>query len=206
MKLHRADSTPQWEKIGPGDRTLLQRVAAATHGILTIANLATFIGIILVIIGLLEILNQNYWWGAILVIIGRSCDLLDGWLAELTATKSPLGELLDAVVDKIGTFLAIAALFVAGIAPVWLLVLLLLPHVIIAVISAIARWNKTALHPSRIGKISMAVLWVALFGFIIVRALELSSMSMLSIMVTVIAFLSFVLGVWAAAGYVKDRD
>ena len=89
---------------------------------------------------------------------GRICDVLDGWLAEITRTKSPLGELLDAGIDKIITILAVAAFFVAHIAPAWALIALVIPHILIVVIMFRWRIRKRAIHPSLAGKLSMVAL------------------------------------------------
>lgn len=206
MKLHRTNNRPDWESTDNKDRNVWQRMAAATNGIVTPGNLATFIGIALVVAGLLEILKENYWLGSVLIIIGRLCDLLDGWLAESTKTKSPLGELLDASIDKLGTILTIVVFYVAALAPWWVLTALLLPHIVIIFISLNARRQKVTLHPSRTGKLSMAAVWAALFGLVLIQALDWSVWSIGSVITYTIAMMSVALGVVAATGYVFNRD
>lgn len=206
MKLHRSESKPDWQAIDINSQNAWQRIAASTNGLVTPGNLVTLIGIGLVVWGLFDVLRENYWSGSVLIIIGRLCDLLDGWLAESTGTKSPLGELLDASIDKLGTILTIVIFYIANLAPFWVLTLLLLPHIVIIAISIIARRNNVTLHPSRVGKVSMAALWVALFGLLIVRALDLAAGSIVSITVDVIAASSIILGCYAAVGYLQNRD
>jgi phosphatidylglycerophosphate synthase len=205
MNLHRSDSKPDWENVDQKKRTIWQRIAAATNGIVTPANLATLIGFGLVVVGLLDIINENYWWGSALIIVGRLFDLLDGWLAESTKTKSPLGELLDAAIDKVGTILTIVAFYIATLAPWWVLSGLLLPHVIIIFISLNARRRGVQLHPSRIGKLSMAAVWVALFGLVFIKALDWPLFSIGTVLVYSVATLSVVLGAAAATGYLFSR-
>lgn len=206
MKLHRSSSKPDWELIDASERNISQRIAAITKGVITPGNIATFIGIALVVLGLIEILDKNYWLGSVLIIIGRLFDLVDGWLAESTQTKSPLGELLDASIDKLGTVLTIIALYVAMLAPWWVLTLLLLPHIVIAVISLNARRHGITLHPSRAGKLSMAAVWGALFGLILIHALDWSTFDIGTVVVYCIAALSVGLGGVAATGYLYNRD
>lgn len=206
MKLHRSDSQPDWEKITQNERNIWQRIAAVTFGIATLANVATFIGIVLVIVGLLEIVDQNYWWGCVLIIVGRLFDLLDGWLAEATRTKSPLGELLDASIDKLGTVLTVVAFYVAALAPWWVLTALLLPHIVIIFISLNARRNGIILHPSKTGKLSMAAVWAALFGLVLIEVLDLPLWNIGTVAVYSTAIVSVILGAAAATGYLFNRD
>jgi phosphatidylglycerophosphate synthase len=206
MKLHRSNTKPDWELIDETKRNPWQKAAARTVGILTPGNIATAIGIALVIYGLLAILDREYWWGVLLIIVGRLCDLLDGWLAEATRTKSPLGEMLDASIDKIGTIMTVVVFYIAGLATWWLLTLILLPHVIIILISVNARRKNVKLHPSRTGKVSMAAVWVALFGLILIRTFDWPAWSLGSITVYVVAMASIALGAFAAIGYLFHRD
>jgi cardiolipin synthase (CMP-forming) len=198
MNLHRTNGQPEWVSVEPSGYNLWQRVAAATHGYVTPGNMTTLCGLVLVMIGLVHIVAEEYWLGGVLVVIGRLLDLVDGWLADITHTKSPLGEIADAGADKIETFAAIAVLFAAALAPWWLLVALILPHVGIAIIAYIARTKNVQLHPSRLGKISMALLWVALFGFIIVKGVDSGALSGVVYGVAVVSVLTTL---YAAAGY-----
>lgn len=206
MNLHRSNSKSDWESVNIKDRNVWQRLATTTKGIVTPGNITTFIGIALVVVGLLEILEENYWWGCALLIIGRLCDLLDGWLAELTQTKSPLGELLDASIDKFGTILTIVVFYVGELAPWLLLTALLLPHIWIAVIAYMARRKNERLHPSRLGKISMALLWTALFGFVLVRVFDVTDLILPSAVVYGLSAGSIVTSIYAIIGYMSRKD
>lgn len=206
MNLHRSNNKPDWELMDASDRNVWQRIAAVTTGIVTPGNVVTFIGILLVVVGLFEILKENYWWGSALIIVGRLCDLLDGWLAESTQTKSPLGELLDASIDKLGTILTIVVFYVAALAPWLLLTALLLPHIWIAVIAFMARRKNEQLHPSRLGKISMALLWAALFGFVLVRAFNVPDLMLPSAVVYGLSAGSIVTSIYAAIGYMSRKN
>lgn len=202
MKLHRTTGRPDWVDITPARRNLWQRWAATTGGTATPGNLLTILGFVLVVIGSVVLLDHRYWPALILLAIGRGLDIADGWVADATGTKSPLGELLDAGLDKLGTFLTLAAFFAVGIASRWLLVAILVPQVVIAIATPILRRRHRALHPSQLGKLSMAAAWISLLGFALVRAAN----SMLTWPVDVLAGLSVVLGGVAAWNYLRGRD
>jgi phosphatidylglycerophosphate synthase len=207
MNLHRSDSNPDWTNVKPADRTVWQNVAVNTRGIVTPPNIITVIGLGLVIIGLMFVMQRQDWLGIGLIIVGRLLDLVDGWLAELTQTKSPVGELFDAAADKIGTILTIIVFYAALLAPWWLLTAMLLPHIIISVISLQARRQKKQLHPSRLGKVSMAALWVGLFGFVLLRAAGLADVSIVIVTVYLVSVLSVLMSSAAAVSYGSElRD
>lgn len=169
MNLHRTHQHPDWHAVAAEDRSVWQRLAAATRGIVTPGNIITLVGLTMVLAGLGALLGQYYWLAGALVLAGRLCDLLDGWAADATGTKSPLGELVDATVDKIETGAAFVAVLIAQLLPWWIVALLLAVQVMIAVIALAARRHKVALHPSRRGKVAMALIWVLIVGLVVVR-------------------------------------
>ena len=181
-----------------------QRVAVRTHGIGTPSNAVTLVGFVLVLIGLQQILTQHYLLGTVLLVTGRLCDILDGWLAELTRTKSPLGELLDAAIDKIVTILTVATFFAAHIAPAWVLIALVTPHILIAII--ILRWriHKVAFHPSLVGKLSMAGVWLSLVVYALSHVVHLPAAALTVTQVIVVA--SSAAGFYAATLYARGRN
>ena len=204
MNLHRTSGKPDWEKVAPAARNPYQKLAAATNGILSPPNIISFIGLGLVIYGLAMLINQQFWFGLGLIAVGRLLDIVDGAVAEATQTKSPLGELVDASIDKIGTLLTVITLFVANIADWWVIVMLLLPQVIIPVVIFFKRRKGINVHPTRAGKVSMALVWVSVVGLLFVKAL--GYMVVLALGVYVVAGLSLVLGMYALWQYSTGRD
>ncbi len=206
MNLHRTNGKPDWELIDVSKRTAIQRLAFATHGIITPPNIITFIGFAVVIYGLMALLQQHFWTGLIALAVGRLLDVVDGFVAERTGTKSPLGELLDATIDKIGTILTIIMFYVAGISFWWLITVLLLPQVLIPLVIFYKRSRKIKTHPTRVGKLSMASLWVSLVGLILVKAIDVTWLHPVTFIVYGISFISFALGIYALGQYITGRD
>lgn len=206
MQLHRASSKPEWELCVPAKRNYWQKIAARTNGIATPANMVTVMSFLVVLAGLGMLLANHYAQAAPVVIIGRLGDLLDGWLAEKTGTKSPLGEVLDASVDKITVVLALAAVVITGMISAWFAVALLLPQAMIAVLSLQAGKRSVRLHPSRAGKVSMALVWLALFIQLIIawRSLENNFAAVLT--GGIISLISILLGYSAALAYARELN
>lgn len=204
MNLHRTSGTPDWDTVAPAKRNTFQRVAAQTNGVVTPANAISVIGMGLVVWGLIMVIDQQFWLGLGLLAIGRLLDIVDGVVAEATQTKSPLGEIVDAGIDKIGTLLTIAALFMANVADWWLVTVLLLPQLLILGVIFYKRQKDISVHPTRPGKLSMLLVWVTIVGLLLVKAL--GYMATWAIGVYVLAGLSLLLGLYALWQYASGRD
>lgn len=207
MNLHRTTGKPDWAAIKPSDYNVFQKIGAATHSIVTPANIITVIGLGLVVYGLILILEQHYWLGLGILAIGRILDVVDGVVANSTGTKSPTGEFMDASVDKIGTLLTIIVLYIAASNQWWAITLILLPQFIIPFVILYKRTKGISVHPTRPGKLSMATAWVGIVGLLVVKAIEGSPLATpLLIFVYVSTILSFALGLYALWQYSTGRD
>ena len=170
MKLHRATRS-DWSEVAPVQRNIWQRWAAGSHGVLTPGNIVSLIGVVLVVSGLYDLSHGQLIGGTAFLLIGRLADILDGLVADYTKTKSPLGEAVDATVDKI---LIVATLFVLidkQLLPL-LVGVIMAVHAVYAIgVSSVARKLRVHLHPSRAGKLGALFEWTCvglyLFGDIL---------------------------------------
>ena len=204
MNLHRTLGTPEWETVEAASYNRFQKVAAATRGVVSPANIITVIGLIVVIFGLVAILNHQFLLGLGLLIAGRLLDVADGLVAELTKTKSPLGEIFDAAADKIGTLFTITVLFVAGISYWWVIVALRVPQAIIPLVIFYKKRKGIGVHPTVAGKLSMAFTWVGIAGLIVAEAFE--DVDAFTIAVYCVIGVSLVLGMYTLWQYATGRD
>jgi phosphatidylglycerophosphate synthase len=172
MNLHRHSGTPEWENTSAGDRNYWQKLAHKTNGLLTPPNIATIIGFIIVLFGLVFLLERHYVAAAVAIAIGRFFDVIDGWIAERTGTKSPFGEGLDAVADKVSAFLILPALIVSHAAPAWAVIAILLPQIVTFILIYFRRKQNHHTHASRAGKYGVALSWVAISGFVLISGLQ----------------------------------
>lgn len=203
MKLHRTEKIPEWELTPLDERLFFQKIAAVTNGLITPGNIITIIGLAFVIIGLGQILSNHVLLGAVMVIIGRLLDVFDGIVADKTKTKSPLGELFDASADKLATVLILGVLPFTGIAPWWLIVGLFLPQLSIAIAIIYRKLTDQSNHPTKQGKLSMALLWIAVVG-VTVASLK-PEYIILSYASSIVAIGSIVLAIYALWQYVHQN-
>ncbi len=173
MNLHRSHARPEWASVPAARRNYWQRRAAATGGIVTLGNIVILVGLLVSLTGAIALWRQQCLLVAILLILGRSADLLDGWIAEATATKSPLGEAVDTTIDKIVTLTVALAAITSGLLSGGQLTAIAAPQAAIAVVALWRVSHGRRLHPGIIGKLSMAYVWVVLLIIIGLRAAQL---------------------------------
>jgi phosphatidylglycerophosphate synthase len=201
--FHFARRSPDWQKISPTKRNRWQLWAAQSGGVITPANAVSVLGLALVIAGLALIGTRSYWWGLSMVAVGRLCDVLDGYVADATGTKGPVGEMVDVVCDKVGAFLALVVLMVTGI--VWwpIAVALGLYNVANSVIGLLSKRRKLVIHPSKAGKFSTALQWLALVGLLLAAAWGWPASSVWSVCMYGVAIAGLALGLFAARSYLR---
>jgi phosphatidylglycerophosphate synthase len=172
MNLHRTDKKPQWERTPESERNIWQRIAHKSHGVVTPANLISLTGLALTMSGLQDFKKSNKQQAAVKIILGRVCDIADGLVAEKTETKSPLGEAVDATVDKISMAHGLYVLSETDTLPVFTTATFFTQNVVNAAATAIAKKRGVELHPSAEGKVTTLLQWAAIGGYVIHSALN----------------------------------
>jgi phosphatidylglycerophosphate synthase len=172
MDMHRSTGAADWHNVPASKQNFWQRLAVRTSGIVTPANMISVGGGLLGAAGLVAIANSHGELGVTLLIIGRLADIADGAIAQATGTKSPLGEAVDATIDKLicGGVLLVFAL--EDWMPLWIVGLLALHTIVNSAIGLTNNARRLGIHPTRTGKIGATLVWVALIGF---GLLQLSS-------------------------------
>lgn len=117
MNEHRSGSVPDWEEKDRSEWNVFQKVAAKTRGIVTPGNFVSTAGLVAVCHGLYQFTNGNKLAGAIEIGAGFAADAVDGYAADWTGTKSPLGKGVDAGFDKFKIGATLYALYVGDVLP-----------------------------------------------------------------------------------------
>ncbi len=165
--LHRLDAhtTMQWHGVPAEDQNTWQKLAHKTHGIVTPGNITTVLGAIMVLYGIKVFIDGSQMFGIMYVFAGRVCDVLDGYIAHATQTKSLLGATLDESIDMVLLVVALVALSVSGAIPLLAAAAMAVPKS-----GNVAAWvagklrNKRA-YPTRASKIGTAFMWAAIGAF-----------------------------------------
>src|SRR5688572_21668786 len=75
--------------------------------------------------------NHAYWATAVFVV-AMATDQIDGWLARRRGTSSALGKLLDPVADKVLVLAALVMLIGEGVAPAWMIALIIVREILVS--------------------------------------------------------------------------
>ncbi len=75
--------------------------------------------------------NHAYWATAVFVA-AMATDQIDGWLARRRGSTSPLGKLLDPVADKVLILAALVMLTGEGVAPAWMVALIVVREILVS--------------------------------------------------------------------------
>lgn len=204
MNLHRVEGQADWQKVEPEQWNIWQKAAGRTGGIITVGNFFSLLGLLSVPYGLLLFRDGYQVTGVVVLALGRLCDLLDGWLADKTGTKSPLGEKIDASFDKISTGLVLVGLVVLDLIAWPLIAVLIAAQALIAVLALAAFARGKQFHPSRIGKLSMAAIWLTIIVFLTLGPLQGSAEDKGRVLALIVFCVSMVLGLAALAGYISE--
>jgi CDP-diacylglycerol---glycerol-3-phosphate 3-phosphatidyltransferase len=75
--------------------------------------------------------NHAYWATAVFVV-AMATDQIDGWLARRRGISSALGKLLDPVADKVLILAALVMLIGEGVAPGWMIALIVVREILVS--------------------------------------------------------------------------
>lgn len=115
------------------------------------ANAVSLVGLSLTIYGSLHISSLS---GVLILGLGRFIDIFDGKIARATHV-SRFGAAVDATADKIGLAFLVPAIWIAHIAPYWLLIYILAQNALNVLFSALSTARKGQPASSLYGKHAM---------------------------------------------------
>jgi CDP-diacylglycerol---glycerol-3-phosphate 3-phosphatidyltransferase len=103
----------------------------------------------------------------ILFVPAALSDLLDGWLARSRGQVTTLGAFLDLTADKVLVAALLIALVEAGLAPAWLVIVVLVREFLVGGVRQVAATEQLLVGPQIAGKAKTVVTLVAI-GFLLV--------------------------------------
>lgn len=136
--------------------------------IFTAANVITFARLCLIPISVVLLVDGQNLAAACLFGIAAATDFLDGMVARKTHTVTRLGQVLDPVVDRVLIIAAVLGLLLAGLLPVWIVILVVLRDVYLLAGGAyLLKGHGIRIPVSYIGKTGMWFLCIGCAGLIL---------------------------------------
>ncbi len=107
-------------------------------------------------------------YAMIIFLLAGFTDVVDGYLARKFKCTSMLGKILDPVADKLMQITAIVCLYIADIAPLWLLMIVILKEGALLISSIVVMRTKNVVVVSNwLGKLAVCVFYFGVCYFIV---------------------------------------
>ncbi len=142
---------------------------------LNLPNLLTLFRILLVpllVVVLLTKFEGKDFVGLGLFLLAALTDFLDGFLARRRQQITSLGKLLDPAADKILVSAAFVSLVELGVAPAWMVVVILSREFAVAALRSFAAAERLVISAGWLGKLKTVVQMVAISILIIYNRLQ----------------------------------
>jgi CDP-diacylglycerol---glycerol-3-phosphate 3-phosphatidyltransferase len=98
---------------------------------------------------------SNELVGAVIFGLASITDWLDGYLARRRRQVTWIGQMLDPIADKLLTSAAFVSLVALGLAPAWMVALIISREFIVTALRSLAYTKGFTIPASRLGKIKM---------------------------------------------------
>lgn len=179
-----------------------------------VPNALSILRIILTVPVVMTLLNHYYYLAIILFLIAGITDALDGWIAKRFNCQTRLGSILDPMADKLLLVGSFITLFVIGLLPLWLLMLVFFRDVMI-VAATVGYFLGTdnskdeLLSPSNLSKFNTAF-QIALVVFLVISQIYQITSEWTNIFFIVIATSTVLSGadymwIWVKQVILKER-
>lgn len=174
--------------------THMRTMQVSRSDIFSPANATSLIGLCFTVFGAIHVSSL---FGVLLLGTGRFIDVFDGKIARATHV-SRFGAAVDATCDKIGLAVLIPAVWIADIAPYWLLVYIAVQNILNIFLSfwSAARGGKPA--SSKYGKYAMFLQNISLGFYALGNTIDFRPFTVLGL---VIGLSSIIWAVKATYGY-----
>jgi CDP-diacylglycerol--glycerol-3-phosphate 3-phosphatidyltransferase len=171
--------------------------------IINVPNSLTLLRIFLVPFLVVVLLTKFYgreWVGLTIFLIAAVTDFFDGWIARRSNKITRLGALLDPIADKLLMSAAFISLVELGLAPAWMIVIIIGREFAVSGLRSIAAQQGVTIAASPLGKsktisqviaISLLILGDQLGRFIMLSKLSLWAVMLFALVSGVDYFLKF---------------
>ncbi len=149
--------------------TLSSAGAAPVNMLWTLPNALTLLRIFLVPLLVAFLLTRYAWTGLAVFLAASFTDWLDGHLARKHKQVTTLGQLLDPVADKLLISAAFVSLVQIGLAPAWMVVVIIGRELAVTGLRAVAAARNIIIPAGRLGKYKLGAQVVAV-SILILRA------------------------------------
>ncbi len=124
----------------------------------TVPNVITLVRFLLVPLFVWFVDQEQFGRAVITLVVLSATDWVDGYAARSLNQVSVVGRWLDPVADRLALIVVAATFVIQGIAPTWLVYIIVIPDVILVSYGLLLFHGSPDLPVSRIGKVRTALL------------------------------------------------
>lgn len=146
--------------MNPPEPSSADEESPVTDRWLTIPNLVTMLRFLLVPVFIWWMVEDEHWNALITLVVLFSTDWIDGFLARKLNQVSTVGQWLDPLADRLSLWVVVLAVVVSGLAPLWLIIALIVPDLMLAGIMAIIYAGSPQMSVTLLGKARTVALMV----------------------------------------------
>ncbi|MFQ5743438.1 MAG: CDP-diacylglycerol--glycerol-3-phosphate 3-phosphatidyltransferase [Acidobacteriota bacterium] len=140
----------------PASSTASSDLTAPVNGPWTLPNALTILRIFLVPLLVVFLLTEYTLFGVAIFLAASITDWFDGYLARRRQQVTTLGKLLDPLADKLLTSAAFISLVELGLAPAWMIVVIVGRELAVTGLRGLAAEQRVTIAASSLGKYKMA--------------------------------------------------
>ena len=96
---------------------------------------------------------NHAYWATLVFVVAMATDQADGWLARRSGTSTALGKLLDPVADKVLVLAALVMLVAEGVAPGWMVALIIVREILVSGLRLAALERGVVLAARDLGRV-----------------------------------------------------
>jgi cardiolipin synthase len=120
----------------------------------------------------LVLARHEYGWGVFVLAMMGCTDWIDGFVARKLNQTSQLGRIMDPLADRVALVAVVITLVIAHILPLWLLLLLLIPDVVLLGATLYFFRGDANLKVTMLGKTRTAALLIGTPLLLLAEALD----------------------------------
>lgn len=127
-----------------------------------IPNTLTIIRFLLIPVIIIACVQEEYIWAIAILTISGLTDILDGTIARKFNFISDFGKLMDPLADKLTQISILTTLFLKGIIPIWILVIVVLKELCMVSGASFLYGKELVVSSKWYGKLATVLFYIAM--------------------------------------------